>query len=231
MKKYIKLFSAILLTAALSACGGSTSDTEETERDDGNEVTVGAVDTEAGLEDSDGDVRNNGEYEYTNYSDHIKLLKYLGNGGEVTVPSEIDGINVTVIGENTFQLCDSLVKAEIPDSVERIEGTAFAGCVKLAEVNIPNSVSVIESMTFNECESLTEIIIPDGVQKIETWAFLDCSGLKKVVIPDSVTEIELSAFQGCESIAEVILPQSVDAEQIEMAFDSDTPWYEKNYGE
>lgn len=185
MKKYIKLFSVLLLTAALSACGGNAENVPETE----TEAAETFAETErTDSTDNDGEDREtvkNGDYEYVPYPDHAVIVKYLGSGGAVTIPAEIDGVKVTVI----------------------------------------------EAMAFNECETLTEIVIPDGVEKIETWAFLYCTNLKKVTIPDSVSEIGLGAFQSCGGIEEVSLPSAISEEQIEMAFDSDTPWYEKNYSE
>ena len=233
MKRYIKFFAAIMLAAALSACGGNVPDVTEIEETEIEETDIeedNDID-EAEDEEEPDNTQSNGEYKYIVDGDHIKLTEYLGDEAEVTIPSDIDGVKVTVIGEMTFLACGNLEKAVIPDSVVQIEGTAFSECKNLTELNIPETISTIEGLTFSECKSLTEITIPSSVAKIEMWAFLDCTGLEKIVIPDSVTEIESGAFQGCTALSDVTLPEHFDNEDdIYLAF-ADTPWYEKNYGE
>lgn len=242
MKKFTAILAAAFMAVTLSACGENVPDVsetseagiEETEIEEDNDIDEEENDetdfqtTKA--EEKPDNTQSNGEYKYIVDGDHIKLTEYLGNEAEVTIPSEIDGAAVTVIGEQAFQGCENLKKAFIPDSVVQIEGLAFAGCTNLTEVNIPETISTIEGLTFDGCESLTEITIPESVTKIETWAFLNCSGLKKIVIPDSVTEIEVSAFDGCICLSDVTVPEHFDERDFYMAFD-DTPWFKKNYQE
>lgn len=243
MKRHIKIISAVLLTAALSACGGNAPDVTEIEETEIEETDIEEDDDIDEDEDNETDfqttkaeeepdnTQSNGEYNYIVDGDHIKLTKYLGNEAEITIPSEIDGAKVTIIGEDTFHGNENIEKVSIPESVVQIEGLAFCGCINLTEVNIPETISTIEVYVFEKCESLTEITIPSSVTQIETWAFLGCSGLKKIVIPDSVTEIDVSAFDGCTSLSDVTLPEHFNNEDdIYLAF-SDTPWFEKNYGE
>ena len=229
------------MAVTLSACGGNApkvSETDETEIEETDIDEDDEIDEEdetdfqtTKSEEEPDNTQSNGEYEYIVDGDHIKLTEYLGDEAEVTIPSEINGVKVTIIGGQTFLTRENLKKVVIPDSIVQIEETAFSECKNLTDINIPETISTIEGLTFDGCESLTEITIPSSVTKIETWAFLDCTGLKKIVIPDSVTEIESGAFQDCTSLSDVTLPEHFNNEDdIYLAF-SDTPWYEKNYGE
>ncbi len=101
------------------------------------------------------------------------LKKYVGNGGDVVIPSV-----VTSIGDYAFAGCYSLTSITIPDSVTKIGDYAF----------------------FNNCHSLTSITIPDSVTSIGSCAFLNCASLTSITIPDSVTSIGDCAFAYCTSL-------------------------------
>jgi len=47
---------------------------------------------------------------------------------EANIPGKINGVDVVAIGESAFVFCDSLLSAGIPDSVTKIETSAFAEC-------------------------------------------------------------------------------------------------------
>lgn len=51
------------------------------------------------------------------------LTKYRGKADNVTIPS-----NVTVIGNQAFENCKSLVYVKIPEGVTEIQDNAFLGC-------------------------------------------------------------------------------------------------------
>ena len=92
----------------------------------------------------------------------------------------------------------------IPDSVTRIEYSAFMGCGGLTSVTIPDSVTSIGRAAFIGCRSLTSVTIPDSVTSIGDRAFSGCSSLTSVTIPDSVTSVGASAFRDCESLERIV---------------------------
>ena len=125
------------------------------------------------------------------------------------IPSEIDGVTVTKIGDEAFKQCYSLKSAVIPNSVTSIGYCAFKNCSGLTSLTISNSVTSIGDFAFFSCSSLTSVTIPESVTSIGDCAFLDCSSLTSVTIPESVTSIGDEAFSGCSNLTSVTIPNSV----------------------
>ena len=81
---------------------------------------------------------------------------------------------VKVIGNYAFELCRSINRIDIPDSVTNIGNNAFYGCRSLTNIKIPNCVTNIEDNVFAYCRSLSNIIIPNCVINIGEGAFRFC---------------------------------------------------------
>lgn len=94
--------------------------------------------------------------------------------GTITVPSQIDGLDVVEVYEMAF-MYNSAEEIVLPDTIEIIGASAFQDCVNLAAVNIPDSVTEIGNYAFSGCESLAEITIPETVKLIGTGAFSGCA--------------------------------------------------------
>ena len=78
----------------------------------------------------------------------ITITNYIGNGGDVVIPSEIYGKPVTTIINSAFANCTRLTSVTIPDSVTSIGEEVFFGCTGLTSVTIPDSVTDIGSSAF-----------------------------------------------------------------------------------
>jgi hypothetical protein len=123
-----------------------------------------------------------GQFSYTTNNGTITIAKYMGSGGTATVPSTINGLLVTCIGEQAFFGCASLDGVIMPNTVTSIEDWAFANCTSLAGVTIPNSVSNIGNSAFYDCSRLTSITIPGSVGNIGDGAFEWCSRLEAITV-------------------------------------------------
>ena len=124
------------------------------------------------------------------------LTKYVGPGGDVTVP---DG--VTSIGQGAFEWCHSLTSITLPDSVTSIGECAFFGCKKLTSVTLPDSVTSIGKGSFWGCEALASIVIPDSVKSIGESAFYGCKALTSITLPEGVAAVGEGAFADCQKLA------------------------------
>lgn len=163
-----------------------------------------------------------GDFGYTVRVDGITINKYLGTGTDVEIPSQIEGIYVTHIGNSAFWENKTIQTVHIPDSVKRIDDGssdtefyngycgAFKDCTSLKAVVIPGSVEIIGRQAFSGCTSLTEVVLNDGLQVINNEAFSGCSVLVSLELPSTLTAFGQNAIEGT-SIKYLYLPQSLTA--------------------
>ena len=85
----------------------------------------------------------------------------------------------------------------VPDSVTRIDDSAFSDDASLTSIIIADSVIDIGDGAFNNCNSLTDIVIPNNVKSIGKAAFFDCYSLTSIVIPHSVVSMGSHMFGNC----------------------------------
>ncbi len=84
----------------------------------------------------------------TNADGSANIVHYTGPPWVVTIPTNINGLTVTTIGEDAFFDCWQPDSVTIPDSVTSIGELAFDDCFGLTSVTIPNSVTSIGSEAF-----------------------------------------------------------------------------------
>lgn len=182
------------------------------------------------------DSDNDGSY------DCIEITGFDESAASLTIPSIIDGLPVTSIGDEAFYSCSDLIKVTIPSSVNEIGNNAFLSCKSLVGINIPDSVNrigsgafgycksltgiflpdsitAIEEETFKQCDNLTVAVIPDSVKSIGEQAFSYCLNLKNISIPDGVKEIGYFAFMSCQNLKEIYIPESVSELTSSVFFD------------
>ena len=154
------------------------------------------------------------DFTYTNTNGTITITGYTGPGGNVTIPSTIDGLPVTSVGDYAFYVSTSIAKVTIPNGVTNIGDNAFNGS-SLAGVTLGNNVTTIGSYSFGFCYGLTNVILPDSVTCIKDgagWvggAFGFCESLTNVTFGKGLTNIGVYAFVECHSLTKVVIPKSV----------------------
>lgn len=169
---------------------------------------------------------------YKNYGDYIEISDCDESAEKIVIPSEINGVPVTNIGNWAFGSCDSLTSVTIPGSVTSIGAYAFIFCSSLTSVTIPGSVMSIGGNAFNRTPWLMEkqgenpfvivngilidgqtcegdVVVPDNVKSIGDYAFSECENLTSVTIPEGVAYIGESAFSRCNNLTSVIIPKSI----------------------
>lgn len=145
---------------------------------------------------------------YTNQNNTITIWGYTGSGGEVVIPSHINGLPVTRL--DTYALMNAnLMAVTIPNTVTDIGFGAFYLCIDLASVTIPDSVTNISQQAFAECRGLTNVVLSANLKSIEGAVFSGCAALKTISIPASVTNIGEGAFSLCYSLSNITLSDNV----------------------
>jgi len=159
--------------------------------------TLDTVRTEAAVE----------EFEFD--ADTKTIVKYNGKQSEVEIPSTIDGVKVTTIGEDAFSSNEYIEVVTIPKSVTSIENEAFLNCPNLESVEMSDNVKKLGRLSFFMCESLEDISLSDSITEIKENTFYGCSELDEIKLPDKLTTIGSHAFEECADLESVKLSSGV----------------------
>jgi len=168
-----------------------------------------------------------GDWKYYVWKNNIYITDYIGSEVNISIPTEINGLNVRgistlkntiiktvviphtikTISQKAFSKCNLLNEIIIPSSVEEIEDSVFYGCKNLKKATIL-SESISDYM-FVGCRSLAEVNLGEGLKTIGERAFANCENLKEIKLPESLTTIghDAFAYTGLENI---IIPESVE---------------------
>lgn len=146
----------------------------------------------------------------------LKCTNISAIGGDLTIPSTIDGHTVLTIGntkngydDGAFENCPGITGITIPNTVTTIGYRAFYNCTGLKTVTLPNSVNGLGEGVFYGCTGLTSITFSNSLSSIGSYAFENCTGLKSVSFPSSLTKIADGAFENCTGISEIVIPDNV----------------------
>ena len=107
--------------------------------------------------------------EWTFDYDDYKLEEYLGAGGAVVIPEEIDGCTVDILGMGLFNDDDNITSLTLPSTLKQVEENVASFCDSLTELIIPEGVQVIGDNSFICNPALTEVTIPFLALKWATW--------------------------------------------------------------
>ena len=118
-----------------------------------------------------------------------------------------NGLLLTKDGKILLSVPSGREEVRIPQGVESIAGSAFAGCSKIVEVKVPKGVKSIGWHSFDGCKNLAKIELPEGLECLGRFdrAFCNCIMLDNVTIPGSVKEIGANAFFSCRQLKNVTI--------------------------
>lgn len=130
---------------------------------------------------------------------------FFGSGLEtIVIPDTVKKINYSA-----FLECTSLVNVALPEGLENIGTSVFAECSSLKSMTIPKSITVLSISLFEGCTSLENVVLPERMTKIEGDSFYGCTSLESIVLPESITEIGEDAFYGCAALKSISIPEGV----------------------
>lgn len=149
----------------------------------------------------------NGTTETYKPSEMAAAISAISAGGGGNIDSLVDrsiteiSSNVTLIGENAFTKCVSLITANLPLAT-KVSHNAFSNCDNLQSVNIPLVANVGQN-AFTYCTHLTSIKLPSATF-INNNAFYRCATLETVDL-GSTTYVSSYTFGYCHSLKAVIM--------------------------
>src|SRR5580765_612656 len=156
------------------------------------------------------------DFTYTNNNGVATITGYTGPGGNVAIPSTIDGLPVASIGDWAFYNSVILTGVVIPNGVTNIGSYAFSNSSSITNVSIPEGVAVIGDYAFWSCIHLSGVAIPNSVSNLGQAAFLNCSALASLTIGTGITTIHggsesgiAGTFANCTSLTRLNIPGNV----------------------
>ena len=190
--------------------GSRGMENQETSVTSSTESTFPATWTDFMPETEPQTVIKSGDYEYIVNADAktITISDYIGTEDVVEIPAEIDGYQVTDIGEQAFSY-KKMKRLSFPDSIRRIGQRAFEYC-EVPEVTIPAGATV-ESRAFGYSDALKKVILEPGAV-IKSRAFGYCDDLETVVCAAG-SRLEEDTFEYCHRLGKVILCGEVEADE------------------
>ena len=134
------------------------------------------------------------------------LIAYKGEGGSLTLPSEVKKIA-------SLSLCETITSLFIPGGVTEIGDWALAGCSNLSSISIPATVTRVGEAAFSGCSMLTGVRLGDGVTEVGARAFSFCDNLTDVNYPKSVKVIGDEQFANTTTIQKIHVTPGSAAEK------------------
>lgn len=112
----------------------------------------------------------------------------------------IDGLLTSCIGQ-----ADENGVYVVPETINAIAESAFAGDERIKEVVIGSHVKMIGSGAFQGCTSLEKVVIEEGVEQLGSYAFYDCAALTEISLPSTIDYVGQYTFYGCTALETVSL--------------------------
>ncbi len=127
------------------------------------------------------------------------------------IPSEIDGMQVTAIGDAAFMSCSFITNIIVPSGVTEIGESAFSSCSMLCTVTLPEGLTTIGDGAFESCSMLSEINFPSTLTELSDALFYDCSYLPSIELPSTIQKIGNETFYSCTTLTSVTLSEGLES--------------------
>ena len=100
------------------------------------------------------------QFLYTTNNGTITITGYdcSSSSGALNIPSIINGLPVSAIGEYAFADCTNVHALTFPDTITSLGVGAFYGCTSLTDAVIGKSVTNIGDSAFYRCTGMTALV-------------------------------------------------------------------------
>ncbi len=132
-------------------------------------------------------------YYYTINNGEVTITGHEYIAGDMTVPDEIEGCPVTMIGSNAFDSGSGMTSITLPESVTTLGYGAFSECEALRSVYAPGVVE-IRDYAFYKCSWLTKATFSENIKMVGRMAFTQ-AGILEMDTQDGIYYIGNIAVQ------------------------------------
>ena len=163
----------------------------------------------------------------------IAVAGLVNSQSVVEIPDTIEDMPVTEIDKYAFDK-EEIRNITLPDTLKKIDKSAFKECTTLSTITLPSSVEEISKSAFSGsglqtvympeggkvsiadkafigCYNLTGIENSTVVSSVGKKAFSDCSKLASVTFGENLETIGKKAFYNCSSITYIYIPSTVQS--------------------
>lgn len=152
-----------------------------------------------------------GNYTYIALEDNTAKITKYSSSEELLVleiPSSIDDMTVTVIGENAFSDVQTIGAVTLPETITLVEKNAFKGSsITKAYMHKCHALTEIQPFAFSECPNLVQATLPRSLETIGERAFHYCGKLRVVSFSGDVANIGEFAFDASPKVKLYIKPE------------------------
>ena len=143
-------------------------------------------------------MKTEGDFNYIkiNEDTEIEIVGYTGSDTVVKVPSKINSVAVTSVGNYCFSGNETVTEIKLNSAVTNIGDGAFMNCTALKKVSSADSVTSLGVSCFEGCTAIEEYKVPDPVTAVPERAFFGCSSLKDVQYHKNLKNVAKDAFTG-----------------------------------
>ncbi len=145
-------------------------------------------------------------FSYVSTGSSLNLDSVISDATSLTIPAQVNGMNVTGMNAMAFYDCLDLEHITLPSTFTTIGEMAFMQQESLVSITIPSSIKSIGASAFEGCTALENIIIHSGIRTVGSKAFFGCTSLTSATIQSASTVLDTLAFYNCTALADVDLP-------------------------
>lgn len=134
-----------------------------------------------------------------NADDTVTIQGFYGPAGvsELMIPSIIEGLPVTAIGNDAFSndlFSPNFTSITIPEGVTSIGAYALCGCECLTELNLPSTLQSIGENSLSSLIALPSLTLPESLVSVGEGAISNNLSMTSLNIPDSLVSINMNAW-------------------------------------
>ncbi len=139
------------------------------------------------------------DFTYTTNNSEITITSYIGAGGTVNIPPNINGFPVVVIGSEAFRNNSTISGIYFPTTLRDIYFASFYNMVNLRNIYISSGLTNIGVWAFGNT-SLVEVEIPNTVISIDINAFNGNPYTTNMVFGSSLSYLGANSLYGCNGV-------------------------------